>query len=44
MAHHRQLRLGSVCLSIVSMKYDEEDYVRDYNEFVALAKKRGPVI
>ena len=35
---------GSVCLSIVSMKYDEEDYVRDYNEFVELEKKRGPVI
>jgi hypothetical protein len=35
---------GSVCLSIVNMPYEEEDYVRDFDEFLALAKKKGPVI
>jgi mannose-6-phosphate isomerase-like protein (cupin superfamily) len=26
---------GSICLSLVSEEYDEEDYIRDYNEFVS---------
>ena len=25
---------GSVCLSLVSEEYDEEDYIRDYNSFL----------
>lgn len=25
---------GSVCLVLASMKYDEEDYIRDYDEFL----------
>lgn len=28
---------GSVCLVLASKKYDELDYIRDYNEFKALA-------
>lgn len=35
---------GSVCLTIADMPYDEEDYVRDFNEFLELAQKKGPVI
>ncbi len=35
---------GSVCLSLVSMEYDESDYVREFDEFLALAEKKGPVI
>jgi oxalate decarboxylase/phosphoglucose isomerase-like protein (cupin superfamily) len=27
---------GSVCLVLVSMKYDETDYVRDYTDFINL--------
>ncbi len=26
---------GSVCLVLASEKYDEDDYIRDYNEFIA---------
>jgi len=25
---------GAVCLVLASMKYDEDDYIRDYNEFI----------
>lgn len=35
---------GSVCLSIVSMKYDEADYIREYEDFKSLSIKRGPII
>ncbi len=28
----------SVCLSLVSEEYDEEDYIRDYNEFVSFKR------
>lgn len=27
---------GSVCLVLASMKYEENDYIRDYNEFLKL--------
>lgn len=26
---------GAVCLSLVSEEYDEEDYIRDYKEFIS---------
>ncbi len=29
---------GSVCLSLVSEVYREEDYIRDYNEFLSFKK------
>lgn len=29
---------GAVCLSLVSEVYDEEDYIRDYDEFIAFKK------
>lgn len=35
---------GGVCLSIVSTKYDEDDYVREFDRFLQLAKERGPII
>ncbi|MGP4805454.1 sugar 3,4-ketoisomerase [Agrobacterium cavarae] len=31
--------LGSVCLVLASMKFDENDYYRDYNEFCAAARE-----
>lgn len=27
---------GSICLVLASHKYDEKDYIRDYNNFIAL--------
>jgi len=30
---------GSVCLALASEPYDEEDYIRDYDVFVAMARK-----
>ena len=30
---------GSVCLVMASARYDEVDYIRDYPQFTALAKK-----
>lgn len=35
---------GSVCMVLTSMKYDEADYIRDYDEFKRQAALRGPVI
>jgi dTDP-4-dehydrorhamnose 3,5-epimerase-like enzyme len=32
---------GSVCLVLASDIYDEKDYVRDYDEFMALTKATG---
>lgn len=29
---------GSVCLVLASHRYDEEDYIRDYNEFITYKK------
>lgn len=29
---------GSVCLVLASLKYDESDYIRDYNEFLTFKK------
>lgn len=31
---------SSVCLVLASMRYDESDYIRDYNEFLRLVKNR----
>jgi dTDP-4-dehydrorhamnose 3,5-epimerase-like enzyme len=33
---------GAVCLVLASNKYDEDDYIRDYNEFIKM-KKNGSV-
>lgn len=30
---------GAVCLSLVSAEYDEEDYIREYNDFLEFKKK-----
>lgn len=35
---------GSVCMVLTSTPYDESDYVREFDEFLALAEKKGPVI
>ncbi|MDE6556201.1 MAG: FdtA/QdtA family cupin domain-containing protein [Duncaniella sp.] len=35
---------GSCLLSIVSLPYDEKEYIRDYDEFIENARKRGPII
>ena len=29
---------GSICLVLASHKYDESDYIRDYNEFIAFKR------
>lgn len=31
---------GAICLVLASLKYDENDYIRDYNEFLKI-KKNG---
>ena len=33
---------GSVCLVVASKTYDEEDYYRDYQEFVATVRDMAP--
>lgn len=33
---------GSVCLAVVSLPYDENDYIRDFDEFLAVSRKEGP--
>lgn len=30
---------GAVCLSLVSAEYEEEDYIREYNDFLTFKKK-----
>jgi WxcM-like protein len=30
---------GSICMVLASHKYDESDYIRDYNEFINYIKK-----
>lgn len=32
---------GSVCLVLASLKYDEEDYIRDYSEFLEYKKEES---
>ena len=32
---------GSVCLVLASEKYNPDDYIRDYDEFLELAKEKG---
>lgn len=32
---------GSVCLVLASHKYEKEDYIRDYNEFLEFKKQQG---
>jgi len=32
---------GSVCMVIASNKYSTEDYIRDYEQFLMEAKKKG---
>lgn len=32
---------GAICLVLASEKYDEEDYLRDYNEFLCFKGKKG---
>lgn len=35
---------GSSLMSIVSLPYDENEYIRDYDEFLSIAHERGPII
>jgi len=35
---------GAVCLSLVSTCYDEDDYIRDFEEFKRLSQSRRPVL
>ena len=30
---------GAVCMVLASSRYDETDYIRDYSDFISLAKK-----
>lgn len=32
---------GSVCLVLASHKYEKEDYIRDYDEFIEFKKQQG---
>ena len=32
---------GSVCLVLASHKYDEADYIRDYNDFINYKKEKN---
>lgn len=38
-ASEQNFSSGSVCLVMASEKYDEEDYIRDYGEFLEFCKK-----
>lgn len=40
----RDFSSGSVCMAIVSLPYDETDYIRDYDEYLKLALSRGPLL
>lgn len=31
---------GGVCIALASERYDESDYIRDYDEFIKLASKK----
>lgn len=31
---------GSICLALTSEKYDEDDYIRDYKDFLAIQKAK----
>ena len=33
--------IGAMCLVITSILYDEEDYIRDYDDFLRLAREAG---
>ncbi|NMB64866.1 MAG: WxcM-like domain-containing protein [Spirochaetes bacterium] len=33
-AHELNFSSGAICLVLASEKYDEKDYIRDYNEFI----------
>ena len=35
---------GAVCLSLVSTAYEEADYIREFEEFRQMARKRKPVL
>lgn len=35
---------GGVCMSLVDQPFSEEDYVRDFDVFMALAQARGPIM
>jgi len=38
-AHELNFSSGAICLVIASHKYDEKDYIRDYNEFKKLKSR-----
>lgn len=38
-AYEQNFSSGAVCLVLASEKYDESDYIRDYNEFINYKKK-----
>lgn len=40
----RNFASGSLCLAIVSMPYSETDYIRNYSDYLDLAKDRGPLL
>ncbi|MGY8710069.1 FdtA/QdtA family cupin domain-containing protein [Bradyrhizobium sp. 18BD] len=35
---------GSVCMVLASAHYDVNDYIRDYDEFIALARRNSSVV
>ncbi len=35
---------GSVCMVLASAHYDVDDYIRDYDEFIALARRNSSVV
>jgi len=39
-AHEENFSSGGVCLVLASMKYDESDYIRDYDTF--MREKKNP--
>lgn len=40
-ASEQSFSSGSVCLVLTSHKYDAEDYIRDYDEFLKYVKRGG---
>jgi hypothetical protein len=38
-AHEMNFSSGAVCLVLTSMKYDPDDYIRDYEEYLKVIQK-----
>lgn len=40
-AAEKEFSSGAVCLVLASQKYDDTDYIRDYNDYIIFKQKNG---